>query len=792
MKKTILPILILVMIIIIIIPVVLFADPPVSFDLRDVNGENYVTSVKIQSGGTCWAHGAYASIEGNLLMTGNWTAAGDTGEPNLAEYHVDWWNGFNQFFNEDMDPPEGNDGLVVHDGGDFAITAAYLTRGDGAVRDIDGQSFSNPPERTGSNYRYYYVRDIEWYTAETDLSNINLIKNKIMTNGVIGTCVNIMSPGFMDDNYVHYQPPDSPDGYDHIVAIVGWDDNIQSAAPLPGAWLCKNSWGDNWGLDGYFWISYYDLYCCQSPWDGAVSLNNVVCMPYDHVFYHDYHGWRSTGFNWDEAFNAFIPPHNGKLLAVNFVTIVDSVDYTVRIYGDFSGGNLQNVLTAKSGSLAHRGYHTVDLDMPVILTEGDEFYIYLLLSDGGHAYDASGRLNITTGGRCRAWAQSASNPGESYYLYNSIWHDLYDYNSTANFCIKGLSFETYMKVIQTENLESEGPSGGPYTPLTKTYQFTHKYDQSVNYNITPDAAGDWISLSGDISGNLQPYDTAEVIVEINSNADTLCDGVHYAAINFANLDDPLDDTVRYVRLVVGTPSVRCEWTLDNNPGWITEGEWQFGQPTGEGGSFGFGADPSSGCTGDNVYGYNLYGNYPNNLPETHLTTPAINCSRLIKTHLIFQRWLCVDGFGRGFVSVSNDQINWIKIWVGSDWMPDSIWNEMDLDISSIADSQETVYLRWTMVVDDALYTFGGWNIDDIQISAIYNTAAGDILCGDSNGDEDINIFDVTYLISYLYMGGPPPVSMDSVDVNNDGTINIFDVTYLISYLYMSGPPPDCP
>lgn len=66
------------------------------------------------------------------------------------------------------------------------------------------------------------------------------------------------------------------------------------------------------------------------------------------------------------------------------------------------------------------------------------------------------------------------------------------------------------------------------------------------------------------------------------------------------------------------------------------------------------------------------------------------------------------------------------------------------------------------------------------------------LCGDINGNSAINLLDVTYLIAYLYKGGPPPPSEWASDVNSSGGINLLDVTYLIAYLYKGGPVPNCP
>jgi len=67
------------------------------------------------------------------------------------------------------------------------------------------------------------------------------------------------------------------------------------------------------------------------------------------------------------------------------------------------------------------------------------------------------------------------------------------------------------------------------------------------------------------------------------------------------------------------------------------------------------------------------------------------------------------------------------------------------------------------------------------------------MVGDANGNGDIDIQDVIFLIAYKYLGGGEPIpSYEVADVNADGTVNIFDIVYLLCYLFMDGPEPLCP
>ena len=700
----------------------LFADPPTTFDLRDYNGQNYVTTVKNQQGGTCWTHGAMASIEGNLLMTGAWAAAGEIGEPNLAEYHLDWWNGFNQFNNDDLTPPSGS-GLEVHQGGDYLVTAAYLSRGEGAVRDIDGQSYSTAPSRYEPSYHFYYVKDIDWYVAGANLENIDTIKNKVMEHGVMGTCL-CYSSQFIS-NYIHYQPPTSSLDPNHAVAIVGWDDNKVTQAPNPGAWLIKNSWGASWGLSGYFWISYYDKHCGQNPTMGAVSLYNAEPQSYSNIYYHDYHGWRDTMTDYNTVFNKFISESDEVIKAVSFFTAADDVDYTVKIYDDFISGNLQNELTSQVGTIEFTGFHTIVLDSPITMDTGNDFYVFLELSVGGQPIDRTSDVPVLLGADYRTIVESSANPGESYYFNGFLWADLHNYqftnpswNGTANFCIKALTKARGISVHPEQSFHSSGPVGGPFDPLEATYSIINNEAENISYSITHDLTSDWISLSGDVFGSIAPGDTAEITIQINASANLLPVGVHNSSVYFTNLTNHYGDTSIDITLAVGEPTLRYSWNMDANPNWDNEGQWAYGQPTGGGGQYG-GPDPTAGFTGDNVLGYNLYGDYPNNLAETNLTSTAIDCSGMYGVTLKFWRWLGVEQpqYDHAYVRVSNDGCNWYTVWENEETIEDYAWSQMDLDISQYADNQSTVYLRWVMGETDGGWQYCGWNIDDIEIYA---------------------------------------------------------------------------
>ncbi len=186
-------------------------------------------------------------------------------------------------------------------------------------------------------------------------------------------------------------------------------------------------------------------------------------------------------------------------------------------------------------------------------------------------------------------------------------------------------------------------------------------------------------------------------------------------------NDPTQiDAMRHIDVSAeGPEDVITSWNMDSDPGWTLEGQWQYGKPTG-GGTHS--KDPTSGHTGTNVLGYNLAGDYPNNLGATYYaTSPTVNCTGRQHVRLRFYRWLGMEEamWDKACIQASNDGVTWVDVWKhDAGAIDDSTWTYVDYDLSAVADNQPAVRVRFGLGPTDTSVTYPGWNIDDVKIVSV--------------------------------------------------------------------------
>ena len=279
-----------------------------------------------------------------------------------------------------------------------------------------------------------------------------------------------------------------------------------------------------------------------------------------------------------------------------------------------------------------------------------------------------------------------------------------------------LRFLTGIAIAPLTGWQAQGPEGGPFTSDSDAW-VVRNHD-AVDRLIVAGSDVGWAEPAA-VELSVAAASEATLTMQTTAEADTLPVG-RYTGTATLTPDDGSDPSTFDISLLVGTPELLYAWSLDSDPGWETEGDWEWGVPEGSGGSTG-GADPSSGATGEHVYGYNLSGDYDDRQRARHLTSESFDLSGSYGATLHFQRWLGVEEaiYDNADVQVSTDGgDSWTIVWANSGEVDDRRWVDIELPLGAAADNNPDVRVRWTMGATDEGVRYCGWNIDDIEVHAI--------------------------------------------------------------------------
>ena len=204
----------------------------------DARLQNYMTVAKSQGGcGSCWAFAAVSILESGYLRVNHKTI--DASEQELLNCAMG--------YGRDMNCSQG--GWV-----DKAV--AYITD-NGVMGEADvpyhavDQACTIFPSKTYDAVSWGFVSE----TSPGSPSNAE-IKQAICEHGPVASWMWVYSGAFSAYDgqgkvYSEVFPANKPDSLKggHFVTICGWDDT-------KGAWLIKNSWGTDWGENGFCWLKY--------------------------------------------------------------------------------------------------------------------------------------------------------------------------------------------------------------------------------------------------------------------------------------------------------------------------------------------------------------------------------------------------------------------------------------------------------------------------------------------------------------------------------------------------------
>ncbi len=216
-----------------------------AFDHRNVGGKNYTTDVQDQGAcGSCVAFGVVAVME----TTYRRQIDNPSFKIDLSEAHLFYCHG-------------GEEGRTCQNGWwpDKALDKA--SEKGVTLESVYPYTGSQQACQVGSGWQ----NNLAKVTGRTHLNSRAKMKNWIATRGSITGCFIVYQDFFSYRSGVYKHVSGNAAG-GHCVEIIGYND-------AQGCWICKNSWGKNWGEGGFFRIAYGE--CQIETWAGPWGANGI-------------------------------------------------------------------------------------------------------------------------------------------------------------------------------------------------------------------------------------------------------------------------------------------------------------------------------------------------------------------------------------------------------------------------------------------------------------------------------------------------------------------------------------
>jgi C1A family cysteine protease len=338
------------------------SELPSRYDLR----ENRTLNVVENQGtfGTCWAFASTAALE--IAQKGE----------NLLDFSVDHMT-MNSGFN--ISPTEG---------GDYNMALAYLASWKGPVLEADDPYGDGVTDTSLTAVKH--LQEARFM----DEKDLNKIKQMVLDYGAVESSL-YMSIQNAWDSSEDYEPISASYYYDgeelpnHDIVIVGWDDyysreNFNHMPEHDGAFICRNSWGEDFGDGGYFYVSYEDS---QLGKDSVIYTRLDETDNYSSIYQSDLLGWVGTlGYKEPDGWfaNVYTAEEDAVLSAVSFYAVDGKTSYDIYAVADYTGEeDLTEPVYLGSGYCENGGYYTVDIPSMVHLKAGRKFAVVVRISTEG-------------------------------------------------------------------------------------------------------------------------------------------------------------------------------------------------------------------------------------------------------------------------------------------------------------------------------------------------------------------------------------------------------------------------